>query len=87
MKSAAMLWVYIPSQEKKVFYSPCINRHKRNVQKFNITKNKHPKVSGPGRRVWVDQQLKVAIPVHTGDHARQEGSHSALDPLPEGLPV
>ena len=79
--------VFFSSHEKKVFYSPCINRHKRNVQKFNITENKHPKISRPGRRVWADQQLKVAVPVHTGDHARQEGSHSALDPLPEGLPV
>ena len=79
--------VFFSSHEKKVFYSPCINRHKRNVQKFNVIENKHPKFSRPRRTVWVDQQVKVAVSVHARDHACQEGSHSALDPLPEGLPV
>lgn len=37
--------------------------------------------------MWVGQQLEVAISVHERYHARQEGSHSTLDPLPDGLPM
>ena len=37
--------------------------------------------------MWVGQQLKVAISVQERYHARQEGSPSTLDPLPDGLPM